>query len=286
MDRFATSSVRSVFCCLPALVLLLAAASTTQAAIAKVLQLDFGPAAATGSNLTNSPLHTAAPTFTGATWNTVGTADISSGLLWSDNTAATGVSLDLGVSPNSNTINFGTQPGSSNALGTSVNSGVFAGSSVGKDGIFNGTSTQNNRIGLTLKGLPLGVYDIYVVAINTNISFDDNRRTMAVGTQATASASTLDTTSLASLAITNHGTGLTTSWSDGLNFRKLSVTLTATNPDLTIFTFGPTDLQTSNEPRGFLNSVQVALIPEPASLALLGLGGLLILPRGRAVHAK
>jgi hypothetical protein len=261
-------------------------ASTTEAAIVKVLQLDFGPTTVTGADLANSPLHTVAPTFSDTTWNQVQTTDVGSGLLWSDATDATGVSLDLGRSNNNNVINFADQPGSSSALAGSVNDGVFGGTSVGRDGVFHGTSAQNNRIGLTLTGLPLGIYDIYVVAINTSIAFDDNRRTMAVGALATASAPTLDTTSLPTLTIANHGTGLTTSWSDGLNFRKLTVALSSTNPDLTIFTFGPTDLQTSSEPRGFLNSVQVVLIPEPASLMLMGLGSVLILARRRVVDAR
>jgi len=66
-------------------------------ASAQVLMLDFGPTAATGTDRTNSPYHTANGAFTDTTWNTLGTADVASGIVWSDNTAATGISINLGA---------------------------------------------------------------------------------------------------------------------------------------------------------------------------------------------
>ena len=67
------------------LALLFAAAAS--AASAQVLMLDFGPTAASGGDLTNSPYHTANTGFSGTTWNTVGVVDVSSGLLFSNTTA-------------------------------------------------------------------------------------------------------------------------------------------------------------------------------------------------------
>lgn len=258
---------------LAALTLMGGAVATTHAA---VLQLDFGPTTVSGTDQSNSPLHAVTPT-TGTTWNKVELADISSGLMYADGSNAIGVSLNLGRSTSSNTINFADQPGNSAALAGTVNTGIFAGTSVGRDGIFHGTQFQNNRLGLTLSGLPLGPYDVYIVAMNTSIGFDDNRRVQNVGALATASStSTLDTTALPTLAIANHGTGLTASWSDGLNYRKLTVTLTSATPDLTIFSYGNTNVTGQEHPRGFLNAVQVVLIPEPTSLVMLGFAGLLL----------
>src|SRR5688572_5456741 len=90
------------------------------------LLLDFGPTTPEGASLTNSRYHVATGA-TDSTWNVVGITDVAS-LFNSDGTAATGLSLNLGASAVSTTlIDLANQPDSSLALGTSTNTGVYAG---------------------------------------------------------------------------------------------------------------------------------------------------------------
>ena len=240
--------------------------SATSAASAFVLQLDFGPTTPTGANLTNSPYHSVLG-GSESTWNVLGTTD-SSSLFYGDGTAATGVAIDLGSSANNDLINFANQPGSNNALGVRINDGVFSGNSVGRDGIFHGSSGEKNVIGLKITGLDLGIYDIFMVGINTNIT--PNAAGSAglpqnMGALATTNVGTLDIASLSSALVSNYETVSdpdAANWIEGTNFARFSVTLTADNPVLTLFTVG-------NDDRGFLNSVQVTVIPEPSTYALI-----------------
>jgi len=245
-------------------------------ASAQVLMLDFGPTVATGANLTNSPYHTSAGNgFTGTTWNTVGTADVSSGLLFSNNTAATGVSVNLGTTTTS-TVNLAAQPSASNALGTATNTGIYAGNSVGTDGIFSGTGTSNNTIGVQIGGLSAGTYDIYIAARNTNTGQQaTNGYAQTVLAGKSASAGNFDFTGYSSETLTypsNANTALYSSaWVEGENYVKLSITLSA-GEFLNIAVDG-TNIGGGGDTRGFLNSLQVvntSVIPEPSTYAALG----------------
>lgn len=140
-------------------------------ASAQVLMLDFGPTAATGADRLVSPYHTVNTGFTQTTWNTVGTADLPTGALWSDGTAATGVSIDLGATTAPGTlIGLSNTPSGSTLTGTTIMTGVYAGTSPGRDGIFTGSSGNDRAVGVQIGGLAAGTYDIYVTGRNTNIS--------------------------------------------------------------------------------------------------------------------
>lgn len=244
---------------------------------AQVLLLDFGPTGQT-SSATNSPYHTAAPAFAGTIWNTVGTGDVSTGLKYADNSAAGGVTLNLGSSATT-TIALGVQPGTSSALGLQTSSGVYAGNSVGKDGIFSGTSTSNQRVGLQIGGLAAGTYDVYVTARNTNLADGASGYRQVISAGAASASGDFDYTGYGSASLiyakATAGSSFTSAWTEGGNYVKLSVTLTS-GQFLNLAVAGLFD-----ETRGFLNSVEIvntgaATIPEPstyaavAGLAVLG----------------
>ena len=242
---------------------------------ASVLMFDFGPTVVTGADRSVSPYHTAQTAFADTTWNQVQTTAISSGLLYSDGTAATGVSVSVGRSSTTlgwQTLTFAGAPTSA-ALASSTNTGVFAGTSVGRDGINYGASASTSSVvGASVGGLAAGTYDVYIVGYNTNMTAAA-AADMGFWALATAGTANLDTTSYLSspqAASTNSVTG---SWIEGSNYVKLSVTLAASQY-LTIFSSGTT----TDEMRGFLNSIQIvstSAIPEPATTALLiGTAGL------------
>lgn len=253
--------------------------------------LDFGPTTASGAYLTSSPYHSITPGFTDGYWNKIQTTDISSGLVWADNTTA-GVTVFTGGTPDatSRTISLASTPSGNNALGSPVNGGIYAGTSVATDGIYTGASGNTRAVGLQIGGLNAGTYDIYVSGRNTNTSATYTLNFYAGISSSNVSFEFADSGSTTAKAGYQHKTltyvnisTATSAWAESANYVKFSVSLAA-NEYLNIASIGGA----SNELRGFLNTVQIVNttpIPEPASAGLLlGLAaatGAACLRRGR-----
>jgi hypothetical protein len=254
---------------------------------ALVLMLDFGPTTVSGGDLINSPYHTVAgPGFTDTVWNKIEGSpvpDVPSGLLYSDNTAATGVAINFGIGTTSTLVNLATQPTTgTNALGSAINSGVYSGTSVGRDAIFSGTGLEVRNLGVQITGLSAGIYEVFMVTRNTNSNQTYSFTSFAGAGTAGANfdyvndggyvSDTLDYVINAAPASTWIEEG-----NPNENYVKFTVTLAA-GQALNLAVQGDA-LQT----RGFLNAVQVVLIPEPSS-ALLVMGALLPLALRRTRH--
>ena len=224
---------------------------------ASVLMLDFGPTTVTGPNLTNSPYHTVNGSA-GMSWNKVSTPsdadgavpDITSGLLFADGGLATGVGVNLGVATGT-TVGLGTQPNKNTALGNNYNTGIYAGDSVGKDGIF---LTTNVAIGLQVTGLAAGIYDVYLATRNTSFS-GGQTQTSYVGTGTAGVDYDYSGYGNSALVFAN-GAAAPTTWVQGESYVKLTVNLAA-GQALNIAVAGNAD-------RGFLNAVQIVSVPEPS----------------------
>src|SRR5215475_11436481 len=110
---------------IPRIALLLALAGHQAGATA--LLLDFGPTVTLPADATKDPAHAVgAVPASEITWNTI-TADTNT-LYYSAGTPATGVTLTLGRSTaGSDTINFSDKGFTVNALGTTVNGGIYSG---------------------------------------------------------------------------------------------------------------------------------------------------------------
>ncbi|MDP0495874.1 MAG: hypothetical protein Q7Q73_06660 [Verrucomicrobiota bacterium JB024] len=249
--------------------LLIAAGS----AAANVLMLDFGPITVTGTDQSNSPYHTVDSEYTGTSWNKVQTADVTSGVFWGDGSAADGVTLNLGRSSTLNqaVLTFAGAPVSIE-MGTDTNTGVFSGTSVGRDGI-----SYDVVVGIAIGGLGAGTYDIYVTGANTNRA-PTFGATIGFWGMSTASTASIDTTPYVDSPDGTSTNSVVGSWIEGSNYVKLTVTLSEADPYLVIFATGVTE----NENRGFLNSIQVVSVPEPAETgAALG-----VIVLGLAVLAR
>lgn len=253
---------------------------------AQVLMLDFGPTAATGDSLTNSPYHSANGSFSDASWNTItdtsgasGTFAPVSNLVWSNGVAATGITFDVAAGTAAGSTSMDLERGfiQSNALGTNVNTGVYADSSVAKDGIYIGSSTGNAfAVGFQLSGLATGTYDIYLTGRNTNLN-NASSTTFHYATSASSGDFNFSGYSSQTLSYESGSTDATSAWVVGENYVKLTFSITSGDV-LNIAVLGG-----GGDNRGFLSSAQVVYtaIPEPASAALLAGAGLLALAGSR-----
>lgn len=259
--------------------LTLAAAALFSCAVspAQVLMLDFGPTQVAGADQSNSPYHTVTPSFTGTVWNQIQNTDVGSGLSYADGTAATGVSLNIGATTNgdSTTVGLSNTPSVNNPLGGSTNTGIYAGTSVGTDGISTSSSGHKRFVGFQLGGLAAGTYDIYLTSRNTstNSSYD---QIAYVGTSSTSGDFNAISLSLTGSLSYAGGSDAILNWQQNENYLKFTVTLGASQY-LNLAVVGGTD----NEKRGFLNSVQIVAVPEPSALLLLGLTGACLALRRR-----
>ncbi|MBC2602586.1 PEP-CTERM sorting domain-containing protein [Puniceicoccus vermicola] len=248
------------------------------------LMLDFGPTIPIGTDLYNSPAHASgAISVSDTTWNILGKADVSSGLLFADGTAATGVSVNLGTETfaGSDVISFTTNPGKSSALGTGFNGidggagwfseGIFADQSVGTDGIWGPDNAAN---GLRIDGLVAGAYEIFFVGSNTNSNVGGAIMNLYSGVGASSNSFDFSSLMATSSTITNN-----TFWSEGENYARATITLSEGQS-----LFLANDTTGLDNDRGFINSVQINAIPEPSSFGLLAgiLGAICLVRRRRA----
>ena len=207
-----------------------ACCATIPATQATSLLLDFGPTLAAGTDRALSPGHyTGIVPASELTWNRI-TGD-SNTLYYGDGTAATGVSLNLGrstaVGPvGDDTINFNDNGFTVSALGGSINTGVYAGTSPVKDGIFGGSfGTNNLAVGLRVDGLPAGTYRVVVHGRNSSAASIASVLFYATnGASATTYAFTMND---ATVQLVNAVPAITTGFLDGDGIGILTVTLTA-----------------------------------------------------------
>jgi hypothetical protein len=216
------------------------------------LLLDFGPTSvATLNDQINSPGHALGGLSALQTnWNTGLIADVASGLVYSDGTPAPGVSIDLGRSAAGGVaINFADNGFiSTNALGGSLNAGIYGGSSPVKDGFYGGTSGNTIAVGLRVNGLPAGTYTVFFAARNTSTQFAAPVRVYVTNAP---SAATYPFTNSPSVLQSNSSPAVTTSFGAGDNCGAMVVTLAAGQSLYVAAAGGGTEV------RGFLNAVEI-----------------------------
>lgn len=247
---------------------------------AQVLMLDFGPNLTTTPS--NSPYHTVNTGFTGTSWNKVETADVASGLVYSDGTTATGVTVNVGASLNTSTlttINLAETPSGNSQLATGT--GIYAAGSVGTDGIFeksNSTGTNVGSVGVQITGLAAGTYTLYLTGRNNSITnFGSTGQVITAYAAAGTAGSDYAFGGYSSGSNTFTGSTTSSSWVAGTNYIELSVSITA-GEAINIAVIGGGDAGGSTiDQRGFLNSLQIvnvtSSVPEPSAYSVvMGLG--------------
>jgi len=244
--------------CITLLALCIAMAGTAQAGIL----LNFG---ATVNDNTNSAMHEDGG-FVGTNWNLITTADKLTGIV-DENGAATNVSLDLGVG-SSYLLNWATQPSSAAALGTSMKTGVYA------DNGHSATYHGSGEVGVRISGLAAGTYDIYISGRNTNTNSGVHMRYYYETVDSSSGNTSYSTgnshlmyyPSLADLT----AAGTLNTWEQDEDYALFQYTI-ADGEDIVV----------AASSRGFIATMGIAVVPEPATMALLGIGGIAALLRRR-----
>jgi hypothetical protein len=260
---------------------------------ASTLMFDFGTAIATGDDRSNSPLHTADSSFTSTTWNSINTTGTGAktGFVYADGTAATGVSLYVGRSSNNawGTLTFAGGP--TNVTSTSnpaALDGVFANStSIGRDGHYaaagTGDLSPTRLMGVSIGGLSAGTYEIYLVGMNPNLALSTAAGMGFWAVELSGTANYDATTLVNAGAQASTSNSVSSSWIEGSNYGKLTITLSSSSSYLTLISLGTTEA----EQRGFINAIQIVAIPEPAHavgvFAVVALGGAFVRRQRRSV---
>jgi hypothetical protein len=240
----------------------------TGQAQASSLLLDFGPTVATGTDTTLSMGHFAGAVPNNETsWNKIVNADATSGLVYSDGSAANGVSVIVGRSDAGigDTVDYNNKNITSSALGGQETWGIYTNTSPLKDGIFaTGTGTVNtNVLGIRVDGLPAGTYTLYISGRNTSTAVVSGQRffashgaSSASFTFATNTTSFVDEANSGSPIGSGHPTqadAITSTFAYGDNCAHLVVTL-GVNDSIYL---AATGITTNQGYRGFLNSVEI-----------------------------
>jgi hypothetical protein len=224
----------------------------------------------------NTPAHAdGANVAVGETYNQVITGTGPFPLKFGDGTMDTGLTLHFQTSAGSNT----------DSLPNWYTIGSFNTSATNPMGIQNGPGGTNgvawqSEVGMFLSGLPAGAYDIYVACPPRGDSEADpaawaygeepGLRGVYAGTNYVANqfiyANADD-----SAVITNSGID---AWVEGDTYAKLRVVVNA-GDTLCV----GTDTYPVGRDRGMIALVEIVGVPEPATMALLGLGSLVMLRR-------
>lgn len=249
------------------LILLMCLMVTAGKLHAASLLLDFGATTVASTEATLDMGHFAgAVPDTETGWNKIVNADATSGLIFSDGSSATGISVIFGRSDAgiNDAINYNLKTISSSGLGGQLKVGIYTNTSPTKDGVFaTGNSGVNtNAVGIRVDGLPAGPYTLYISGRNTSTAVSAAQRFFAAnGAAATSFSFSTNVTSYVDEANSatalgagnpNAADAIQNTFAYGDNCVHLVVTL-GSGDSLYLAGIGIA----ANEYRGFLNAVEI-----------------------------
>lgn len=227
----------------------------------ETIQFDFSRNA---GNLYSGIEAPAALSAASSNWNEVVSVDIGSGLVYSDGTAATGVTLDVGKG---DTIDWSLDLkgyGAVDATAPAIYQTLLMSD-------WNYTS-NGDSLGVRVAGLAAGEYEVYAILREPNTDGWARTYDVGIGLNGSALGDAGMTTSSIALDTVPDGTP---AWTAGMNYVMTTVTVGSLTDAVTVIT------DNTNHDYGTLAGVQIVAIPEPGTLGLIAAfgGGLLFMRR-------
>ncbi|MEM7577238.1 MAG: PEP-CTERM sorting domain-containing protein [Planctomycetota bacterium] len=204
---------------------------------------------------------------TGTTWNVL--ASDSSSFVDENGVAVTDLTADFGTGNNA-AVDY------SQATRAAAWSGnqpyPLWDTGLGQDNVVRDTGGLIG-VALEIDGLAPGVYDFYLSAFRGD-GVDNPGRDYDVRWDVSGSAIT-DFSSIAATTLTNASPTSVSTWNPGENYATGQFTIDGTNTALYLHVESDSFI-------GVMNSLEIVPVPEPGTLALLGLGGAMTLLRRRS----
>ncbi|MDP6542723.1 MAG: PEP-CTERM sorting domain-containing protein [Phycisphaerae bacterium] len=256
----------------------------TGIARAEVLMLDFGPSSSTQNPVgPASTAHGGEGIVTDMSWNkiTAGNSDVSAGnLVFADGSTASGIALDTGVETASGSYAIDWSSSVVTQMSGSSGAPKYARGPVIRDYMRGGyggpMETFDRMIAIRISGLAPGEYDVYAIATDSYMQADSNVQYGATFDLYVGADNGQATTNLQGFA-NGRVTNLGSKWIDGDTYWRTNVSVGA-GENLVI---GSERIEPWWGRRGQFNAIQIVPTPEPATMSLLGLGGVVALLRRR-----
>jgi len=223
---------------------------------------------AAGTTITNAGGMGLLDSRNGTAWNVLGSGGMFSGLMCVDGTSA-GSDVKATLAAGSPSDGMGNWSGSVQTWTESASTSGVQSTSLMLDVLY----TTNNLLGFRITGLPVGTYAVIVMDVTPNVT-STRPHEFKAGLFTDASQGSYNDEALSVLGTLNaHGLTDAPLWTNGVNYLMTTITTTSESDYIVVMGTGF---------NASMNGIQIIqMVPEPATMGLLALGGLALLRRRR-----